>query len=238
MATIKIRPSQFLSSSKLRLFPNPNPSFKSICTLTIPPLKGRGPSKARARVDALELKENWLDSLSCPFPSPGSDSSGIKDKHEGSGGKWVVGIDPDVSGALALLKDDDDDDAQVFDSPHLQVLVGNKVRKRLDVRSIVQLLRSFGAPLGTKAFIEQSTPYPQDGKQGWWSGGFTYGLWIGILVSSGFSVVPVSSRLWKDQFQLSRSSSSKVSLVGFQAILWGLSCIYLCLVLGDILTFL
>ena len=37
---------------------------------------------------------------------------------------------------------------QVFDSPHLPVLVGKRVRKRLDVKSIVQLLRSFDAPIG------------------------------------------------------------------------------------------
>lgn len=46
--------------------------------------------------------------------------------------------------------------------------------------------------------------------KGWWSGGFTYGLWIGILVASGFSVVPVPSNLWKNYFGLSRSTSSKV----------------------------
>lgn len=46
--------------------------------------------------------------------------------------------------------------------------------------------------------------------KGWWSGGYTYGLWIGILVASGFSVVPVSSRSWKDHFELFGSSSSKV----------------------------
>ncbi|RWW20451.1 hypothetical protein GW17_00015447 [Ensete ventricosum] len=51
--------------------------------------------------------------------------------------------------------------------------------------------------------------------QGWWSGGFTYGLWIGILVASGFSVVPVASRVWKDHFDLYRSSSNKVSLAHF-----------------------
>ncbi|XP_020700450.1 Holliday junction resolvase MOC1, chloroplastic [Dendrobium catenatum] len=97
----------------------------------------------------------------------------------------------------------------VFDTPYLQVLVGKRTRKRIDARSIVQLLHSIGAPPGTRAYIEQSTPFPQDGKQGWWSGGFTYGLWIGILVASGFSVVPITSRLWKDQFQLCGSSYSK-----------------------------
>ncbi|MED6113948.1 hypothetical protein PIB30_075529 [Stylosanthes scabra] len=35
----------------------------------------------------------------------------------------------------------------------------------------------------------------------WWSGGFRYGLWIGILVASGFSVVLVLSFTWKSYNQ-------------------------------------
>ncbi|XP_010922070.1 Holliday junction resolvase MOC1, chloroplastic [Elaeis guineensis] len=160
-----------------------------------------GSSRVRPRVAAADsqLKEDWLSSLSFPFPE--------EESRRDSGSEWVVGIDPDVHGALALLKPDGA--AQVFDTPCLKVLVGKRVRKRLDARSIIQLLRSFDAPPGTIAFIERSNPFPQDGKQGWWSGGFTYGLWIGVLVASGFSVVPVSSRLWKDQFNLSGSTSNK-----------------------------
>ncbi|RWW75128.1 hypothetical protein BHE74_00016870 [Ensete ventricosum] len=61
--------------------------------------------------------------------------------------------------------------------------------------------------------------------QGWWSGGFTYGLWIGILVASGFSVVPVASRVWKDHFDLYRSSSNKLPVINsvhcdFMSLLW------------------
>ncbi|WOK93617.1 hypothetical protein Cni_G02317 [Canna indica] len=171
------------------------------------------PTRVRARASDALLKEEWLDSLSFPFSErvwkvwPAAD----EEVESGSGAEWVVGIDPDVSGALALLKPDGSGYSaqQVFDTPNLEVLVGKRVRKRLDARSMIQLLQSFSAPLGTKAFIEQSIPYPQDGKQGWWSGGFTYGLWIGILVASGFSVVPVVSRVWKDHFDLYGSSSPK-----------------------------
>lgn len=49
--------------------------------------------------------------------------------------------------------------------------------------------------------------------KGWWSGGFGYGLWIGVLVASGFSVVPVPSFTWKAEFELSGSRAQKVSLV-------------------------
>ncbi|GLU18918.1 hypothetical protein SLE2022_351940 [Rubroshorea leprosula] len=158
--------------------------------------------------DAAALKEGWLDSLSCPFP----DKSRFEEDttRSNAGSNWVIGIDPDLSGALALLKTDDSGcSAQVFDSPRLLVRVGKRVRKRLDARSIVQMVQSLEAPVGTTAFIEQSIPFPQDGKQGWWSGGFGYGLWIGILVASGFSVVPVPSSAWKKEFELTGSRCSK-----------------------------
>ncbi|KAE8657852.1 Detected protein of unknown function [Hibiscus syriacus] len=155
------------------------------------------------KLSAAPLKADWLDSLSCPpaeDPTPTNADS-----------TWVIGIDPDLSGALALVKTDSSGcSAQIFDSPYLPVQVGNRVRKRLDARSIVHLVKSLEAPTGTVAYIEQSIPFPKDGKQGWWSGGFGYGLWIGILVASGFSVVPVSSLLWKKEFELTGAGSTKV----------------------------
>ena len=42
---------------------------------------------------------------------------------------------------------------QVFDSPHLPVLVSKRVRRRLDAKSIVQLLRSVDAPIGIRVFF-------------------------------------------------------------------------------------
>ncbi|XP_078171481.1 mutS2 [Carex rostrata] len=180
--------------------------------------KATVPSAAKARVSSTEsiVKESWLAALSCPLTrkeEPDLDSH--SDSGEvilGSGSEWIIGVDPDVSGALALLRPDQSPcgySAEVFDAPYVKVMVGKNLRKRLDPRSIVQLLHSFNAPIGTTAYIEQSRPFPQDGKQGWWSGGFTYGIWLGVLVASGFSVKPVSSVSWKNFFELSGSSSPK-----------------------------
>ncbi|KAK8928789.1 hypothetical protein KSP39_PZI017539 [Platanthera zijinensis] len=207
---------------KLRVFPA---NFRLLCTIptdfSVSPqvfhgrksvlLKAVSRVRVRARFTDAELKESWLDSLSYPFCEKGkSPTEKIDQIEKVSTAEWIIGIDPDVCGALALLKEDASGcKAQVFDTPYLQVLVGKRTRKRLDAKSIVQLLRGLGAPPGSRAYIEQSAPFPRDGKQGWWSGGFTYGLWIGILVASGFSVVPISSRLWKDQFQLYGSSCGK-----------------------------
>ncbi|XP_010271826.1 PREDICTED: uncharacterized protein LOC104607806 isoform X4 [Nelumbo nucifera] len=121
----------------------------------------------RAKVSDDELKERWLASLSCPFSEIArKPTDGGEEPANNSGSEWVIGIDPDVSGALALLKNDESDcSAQVFDTPHVQVLVGKRTRKRLDAKSIVLLLQSIHAPLGTSAYIEQSIPFPRDGKQ-------------------------------------------------------------------------
>ncbi|CAN6443376.1 unnamed protein product [Victoria cruziana] len=178
---------------------------------------GEGGRRARSKKGRVEtavikdgrFKDSWVASLASPVtgPSNGREESSTEETLQSCG--WAIGVDPDVSGALAIIKGDGTESAQVFDSPYLQVSVGNRLRKRLDAKSIVRLVRSFNAPVGTTAYIEQSTPFPKDGKQGWWSGGFGYGLWIGILVASGFSVIPVPSVLWKTHFELAGSSSSK-----------------------------
>lgn len=213
---------RFMNSLPFKLKPYFN--FSSFCPYSLSLIPANiliqtlePPAKARKRVvrneatisDAAALKESWLDSLSCPISGRGRLEEDNAQKNN-AGPNWVIGIDPDLSGALAVVKSDDSScSAQVFDSPHLIVPVGKRLRKRLDARSIVEMVRSLEAPLGSTAYIEQSIPFPQDGKQGWWSGGFGYGLWIGILVSSGFSVVPVPSILWKNVFGIAGGRFSK-----------------------------
>ncbi|KAH8498792.1 hypothetical protein H0E87_017642 [Populus deltoides] len=231
METHQIRPQnlqslkpKFMNTRFLRLVIKPvNPflsTLKPFCTTnssTPLPLKktilSRNRVKVREKVaDVAQLKQNWLDSLTFPLPNETETTNlgGDDLARNNVGSNWVIGVDPDVSGALALLKIDESGcSAQVFDSPHLKVMVGKGIRKRLDVKSIVQLIRSFDAPIGTTAYVEQSTPFPQDGKQGWWSGGFGYGLWIGMLVASGFSVVPVPSMTWKSDLELAGGRCTK-----------------------------
>lgn len=188
---------------------------KCFCT-TSPPKLCTKKVKAISRVSADELKVTWLNSLTCPPVVQESEKNLLQtDANFGNGeanvvSKWVIGIDPDVSGAIAVLKTDDfGSSAEVYDSPNVKVLVGNRIRRRMDTNAMVQLLRSLNIPVGTTAYIEQSLPYPGDGKQGWWSGGFNYGLWIGVLVASEISVIPVPSVRWKQEFKLSGNGKTK-----------------------------
>nr|GEV35341.1 Holliday junction resolvase MOC1, chloroplastic-like isoform X1 [Tanacetum cinerariifolium] len=152
-----------------------------------------------------EIKQQWLNSLTCTPPI-------LPTNNNQQDSNWVIGIDPDVSGALAVLKTTEEgfaSSAQVYDSPNVKMLVGKRIRRRMDTKAMVELLRSLNIPNGTTAYIEQSLPYPGDGKLGWWSGGFNYGLWIGVLVASEISVVPVPSVRWKQEFKLSGNGKTK-----------------------------
>ncbi|KAK8513394.1 hypothetical protein V6N12_052583 [Hibiscus sabdariffa] len=102
------------------------------------------------KLSAAPLEAGWLKSLSCCPPTDDPTRTNADST-------WVIGIDPDLSGAMALLKTDSS---------------------------------------GCSA-------------QGWWSGGFGYGLWIGVLVASGFSVIPVPSLSWKKEFELTGAGSTK-----------------------------
>ncbi|PWA58826.1 hypothetical protein CTI12_AA354540 [Artemisia annua] len=159
-----------------------------------------------------DIKQQWLNSLTCTPPILPNIISN-DDGTEVVDSKWVIGVDPDVSGALAVLKTNEEDgfgtSAEVYDSPNVKMLVGKRIRRRMDTKAMVELLRSLNIPNGTTAYIEQSLPYPGDGKLGWWSGGFNYGLWIGVLVASEISVVPVPSIRWKQEFKLSGNGKTK-----------------------------
>ncbi|XP_066311737.1 Holliday junction resolvase MOC1, chloroplastic-like isoform X2 [Miscanthus floridulus] len=163
--------------------------------------RSRASAKARAKLLAeAEPRDPWLASLSL---LPTDDVAGADAAPNG----WAIGVDPDTRGAIAVLSPDGS--SQVFDNPFVHIVVSDVIRKRLDTKSIIQLLRGLDAPPGTMAYIEKSSPFPTDGKLGWWSTGFSYGLWIASLVASGFSVVPVASQTWKAYFGLSRSETPK-----------------------------
>lgn len=68
----------------------------------------RSSRRARVRVSEAQYKENWLASLSCP-PPDANGRQGIREDSSvnNAGTQWVIGIDPDLSGAVALLRTDD-----------------------------------------------------------------------------------------------------------------------------------
>lgn len=83
----------------------------SVSVTSQPPIRRNNRrKKANDVVLDAQLKENWLASISCPYPQKiNSDEGNLYSELNGvanAASEWVIGIDPDVSGAIALLKPD------------------------------------------------------------------------------------------------------------------------------------
>lgn len=57
-------------------------------------------------LDANQLKLNWLKSLSCPSVDECKNRALDDSRSGGVDPGWVIGVDPDLSGALAVLRPD------------------------------------------------------------------------------------------------------------------------------------
>lgn len=116
-----LRCASATSASTLKLFSaaalslNPaeaQPAEESSVSVTCQPPIRRNNRRKKANDVVLEaqLKENWLASISCPYPQKiNSNEGNLNSELNGvanAASEWVIGIDPDVSGAVALLKPD------------------------------------------------------------------------------------------------------------------------------------
>ncbi|CAE6074976.1 unnamed protein product [Arabidopsis arenosa] len=105
-----------------------------------------------------EMKQKLLNPLS--FSSPNYEEA-IQENFKPH---WIIGIDPNLSGALAVLKFDNKGccSAQVYDTPQLQVVVQKIPRTRYNSKSMLELIRTLDVPSGTKAFVAKSINYQND----------------------------------------------------------------------------
>ena len=108
----------------------------------------------------------------------------------------VLGIDPGLDGAVALLTESR---AQVWDSPVLNVGPGGKVRREHDVAGMVRLLThalsSVAGPVHVA--IESVHAMPGQGVRSMFSMGKGMGVWLGILAALSLSYNLVTPQRWK-----------------------------------------
>lgn len=150
-----------------------------------------------------ELPEELREDLESTVWSVGLDGLNVTDVPSSA---CVLGIDPDASGAIAVLRAANQ---EVLDVPCVKVQIGKTMRRRHDASSIVDLVNKINAPEGSVAYVEQAMPFPKDGKQGWYGCGFGYGMWVGILMALGFKVVPVRAQAWKSAMGISGRQYTK-----------------------------
>jgi len=119
----------------------------------------------------------------------------------------IVGCDPDVGGALAVITGDDlgcVDTVRIFDCPTQTVMVNRRPRKRVCVDGMVALVRELNLPAGTVAHLEVGGGRSAYNAQTCFVQGAASGTWHGVLVSRDFDVRVVAASTWKWALKLAR----------------------------------
>jgi crossover junction endodeoxyribonuclease RuvC len=120
----------------------------------------------------------------------------------------VVGIDPGITGAIAII---DGDEVTLLDTPAKKVKVGAKERNTYDLEAMSETLdrvastynyETIGRKREVHIAIEQVGSMPTDGHVGAFSFGKGYGAWLMGLVSRGLQYTEVSPQKWKRHFDL------------------------------------
>lgn len=86
--------------------------------------------------------------------------------------KTILGIDPGMSGALAIY---DGTELIIHDMPTFEITKGKNKRKRIDVSALKRIVET--CDFDTHAFIEQVSAQPGNGA----AAAFTYGFGCGVI---------------------------------------------------------
>ena len=111
-----------------------------------------------------------------------------------------LGIDPGLSGALAVL-DKDGEIIDIFDMPTLEVISGTSKKQRVNPHGIVSELSLFkDAPI--QAIIEQVNAMPGQGVTSMFSFGRSLGILEGVLAGIQIPYTLVTPAVWKRKIQV------------------------------------
>jgi len=100
-----------------------------------------------------------------------------------------IGVDCGISGAIALLNDNDSFIA-VYDMP---VMAGTGKRQQVNGAELAKILKHVGGV----AYVEKVYAMPKQGVSSMFSFGTSYGIVLGVLAALGIPVVLVTPQSWK-----------------------------------------
>lgn len=124
----------------------------------------------------------------------------------------VIGIDPGITGAIAVL--DDGRFSALADIPVLtRKLTTGRTKKEVDAAETLRLLRSFG-PLGYEVHVglERVGPQPGQAVSGVFSLGDTFGALRAVCAISNFDTQLVDPGTWKRKYKLSQNKKLSLAM--------------------------
>ena len=124
----------------------------------------------------------------------------------------IVGCDPDVGGALAVITGHDvgcANTVRIFNCPTQTVMVNRRPRERICVDGMVALLRGLDLPARTVAQLEVGGGQSAYNAQTCFAQGAASGTWHGVLVSHDLDVRLVAASTWKWALNLARRGAPR-----------------------------
>jgi crossover junction endodeoxyribonuclease RuvC len=113
-----------------------------------------------------------------------------------------IGIDPGLSGALAVLAPDGTLDA-LWDTPTLTLRSSRGIRQEYDMPGLVALLAPYGGSQ-TQVMIEESQPMPGQGVRSMFTCGLGMGVWLGVLAALEIPHTRIRPHVWKKALGLGK----------------------------------
>lgn len=127
---------------------------------------------------------------------------------------YVIGIDPGLSGALALLNEDSKALVDLLDMP---VMAGTGKRQQVNGAALTKLFKLWNAEGYVKcAYLEKVSAMPGQGVSSMFSFGMSYGILQGVLCSLGIPIVMVSPQFWKKRAGLLKQEKDRARTLAQQ----------------------
>lgn len=133
------------------------------------------------------------------------------------GGKYILGVDPGLSGALALYDPLKQTPLGLWSTPLTpsKTKKNGVFRKDIDLPSLAQLIDGHAPTIGF-AIVEQVGAMPGQGTVSMFRFGQSLGAVSGILASSMIPTYYVSGSVWKSAMGLSRDKKDSINkAIGF-----------------------
>lgn len=103
--------------------------------------------------------------------------------------KTKIGIDPGISGAIAI------EQAGFFIVYDMPIMAGTGKRQQVNAAELVKLIKPYSE--NCMAYLEQASSMPKQGVSSMFSFGCSYGIIQGVLAALSIPVIIVSPRMWK-----------------------------------------
>lgn len=112
----------------------------------------------------------------------------------------VIGIDPGLDGAVAIIPAATDKEVRVYDTPTTKIKSGKKNKSVHVVSKMVGLLKDLdSSPEEIFVVIEKTHSMPKQGVASMFSMGEGLGFWIGIVATLGYPYELVTPKAWKKE---------------------------------------